>query len=55
MKGGIIKMEKLSSWLFLLIAIVWLLPLIKVPLGVAGDWISVIALAIVAITEIVKG
>ncbi|MEK6889211.1 MAG: hypothetical protein AABW80_03840 [Nanoarchaeota archaeon] len=51
-------MEKLSSWLFLLIAIVWLLPLIGLNAATAVttyNWISVIALAIIAITEIVKG
>ena len=47
-------MQKLSAWLFLLIAIVWLLPLINMPLGVAGDWISTISLAIIAIVEIIK-
>ena len=47
-------MEKISAWLFLLIAIVWLLPLINVSLGAAGPWIATIALAIIGITEIMK-
>ena len=49
-------MEKLSSWLFLIIAVVWLLPLIGVTqLGGIGDWLVVIALAIIGIMGIVKG
>jgi len=54
MKGGI-KMKNLNSWLFLLIAIIWLLPLINVDqLGIAGDWIVVIALAIIGITGLMN-
>lgn len=53
MKGGTDKMQKLSAWLFLLIALMWLLPMINVTqLGVAGDWISVIALVIIGIFEL---
>ena len=48
-------MEKISAWLFLLIAVIWLLPLIGVSLGIAQGWIATIALAIIAITEIAKG
>jgi len=47
-------MQKLSAWLFLLIAVVWLLPLINLSIGVAGGWIAVVALAVIAIFEIVK-
>ena len=46
-------MKKLSAWLFLLIALVWLLPLINITqLGVAGAWIVVIALVVVGINEL---
>ncbi len=46
-------MKKLSAWLFLLIALVWLLPLISIDqLGVAGTWIVVIALAVIGINEL---
>ena len=50
-------MEKISAWLFLLIAVVWLLPLIGVTAlsGNAGSWIATISLAIIGITEVVKG
>ena len=55
-------MKNLSSWLFLLIAVVWLLPLIKVDfleasnIGASniGQWIAVIALAIIGITGLMN-
>ncbi|MDP4039011.1 MAG: hypothetical protein Q8P57_00295 [Candidatus Pacearchaeota archaeon] len=42
-------MDKLSSWLFLLIALVWLLPLIGVVVGnmAVHDWIAVLALIVI--------
>jgi hypothetical protein len=46
-------MQKLNGWLFLLIALVWLLPLVGVnQLGSAGNWIAVVALAIIGIMEL---
>ncbi len=46
-------MQKVSGWMFLVIALVWLLPLVGVTqLGVIGNWISVIALAIIGIMEL---
>jgi hypothetical protein len=55
-KGGA-DMEKLSAWLFLLVAVAWLLPLIGVVIGSMDvhSWIAALALGIAAITEIVKG
>ena len=47
-------MEKLSAWLFLLIGIIWLLPLIAVGTGTWGSWIATLALLIVGITEVMK-
>ncbi len=50
-------MKNLSSWLFLLIAVVWLLPIIKVDFLEAnniGQWIAVIALAIIGITGLMN-
>ena len=47
-------MEKLSAWLFLLIGIIWLLPLINVGTGTWGGWIATLALLIVGITEVMK-
>ena len=49
-------MEKISAWLFLLIAVLGLLPLITVEIG-AGltSWLVTIAFAVIAITEIAKG
>lgn len=46
-------MQKLSAWLFLLIALIWLLPLVGVTqLGAIADWIPVIALAVIGIFEL---
>jgi hypothetical protein len=46
-------MQKVSAWLFLLIALMWLLPLIGVnQLGMIGSWVSVVALVIVGIMEL---
>jgi len=43
-------MKNLKSWLFIIIAIVWLLPLINVDqLGEAGTWIAIIAIALIGI------
>jgi len=44
-------MEKLASWLWILVALVWLLPLIGVTAlaGNTGTWIVVIAVAIIGI------
>ena len=44
-------MDKINSWLFLLIALVWLLPLVNVVVGTQAvhDWIAVVALAIIGI------
>jgi len=48
-------MQKISAWLFLLIAIVWLLPLIGVDALVSvSGWIQTVALAIIAIMEIAQ-
>lgn len=48
-------MEKVSAWLFLLIAVVLLLGLVGLDLGAIGTWIATIALAAAAIVEIAKG
>jgi len=44
-------MEKISAWLFLLIALVWI-PQVGDLLGAANVWVQVVALAIVGILEI---
>jgi len=47
------KMKNVNGWLFLLIAVIWLLPLINVSIGAAASgWIQTIALAIIGITMI---
>ena len=48
-------MQKISAWLFLLIAILWLLPLIGVDIGAAiSGWLATIALGVIAVMEIIK-
>jgi len=56
MKGGNFKMQKISGWLFLLIALTWLLPLLGVTLGNMDvhQWIATIALVIIGIMELKK-
>ena len=45
-------MNKISAWLFLLVALVWLLPLVNVnQLGSIGNWISVIAFVVIGVLE----
>ena len=45
-------MNKISAWLFLLVALVWLLPLVNVnQLGLIGNWISVIAFVVIGVLE----
>ena len=47
-------MKNINGWLFLLIALMWLLPLVGVSTGTGsgnwGGWISVIALAVIGFT-----
>ena len=48
-------MDKIISWLFLLIAVMWLLPLIGVTAGgVAYPWIATIALIIIGLKGLMK-
>ncbi len=45
-------MKNLNSWLFLLVALVWLLPLVGVDFLVSnniGTWIVIIAFAVIGI------
>ncbi len=46
-------MQKISAWLFLLISVLWLLPLISIDIGKVDNWLQVIALAVIAVLEIV--
>lgn len=48
-------MHKISPWLFLIIALMWLLPLVGVSTGTWGAWVSVIALVLVGIFELTRG
>ncbi len=51
-------MEKLSAWLFVVIALMWLLPLVGVATSAGavdwGMWISTIALAVIGLYEAFK-
>jgi UDP-N-acetylmuramyl pentapeptide phosphotransferase/UDP-N-acetylglucosamine-1-phosphate transferase len=47
-------MKNINGWLFLVIALVWLLNAINVTLGTQAvhDWIVVIAIALIGIMEL---
>ncbi len=47
-------LAKWEGWLWLIIALMWLLPLVGVGTGAWGAWIAVIALAIVGISKVQK-
>ena len=47
-------MHKISPWLFLVIALMWLLPMVGVATDPWGSWVSVIALAVVGILEMMR-
>jgi len=47
-------MEKISAWLFLLIGILWLLPLLGVGTGSWGGWLATLALLVIGIAEVMK-
>jgi len=42
-------MEKITPILWLVIALMWLLPLVNVSTGVWGNWISVVALVVIGV------
>jgi hypothetical protein len=46
-------MHKVSPWLFLVIALMWLLQLVMTP-AAWMSWISVIAIALVGVFELMK-
>ena len=52
-------MKNLNGWMWLLIALMWLLPLVGVSTGTGssdwGGWIAVIALAVVGFSEFKGG
>ena len=45
-------MKNINGWLFLLIALMWLLPLVGVSTSTWGAWISVIALAVIGFMDL---
>lgn len=47
-------MNKFSPWLFIIIALMWLLPMVNVDTAPWGDWIATIALALVGILELMN-
>ncbi len=42
-------MNKLIGWIFLIIGILMLLPLIKVSVGMIGDWLVVLGYLVIGI------
>lgn len=47
-------MNKLTSWLVLLIGIILLLPLITLDIGIAGPWIIAVAVIIIGLLLVTK-
>tara|TARA_Y100000034_G_scaffold56670_1_gene69325 strand:- start:357 stop:506 length:150 start_codon:yes stop_codon:yes gene_type:complete len=46
-------MKGLKGWMFLLIALLWLLPMVGVDqLGSIGDWLVVLAVAVIGFVEL---
>jgi len=48
-------MKNINGWLFLLIALMWLLPLVGVSTSTWGTWVAVIALAVIGFMEVKEG
>jgi len=47
-------MHKISPWLFLVIALMWLLPMVGVAAASWMGWVSFIALALIGIMELMN-
>jgi hypothetical protein len=45
-------MQKISAWMFLLIALLMLLPMVSVSLGAVGDWIMLLAYIVIGVMEL---
>lgn len=45
---------KYEPWLFLVIALMWLLPLVGVSTGTWGGWLATIAVALIGIFKLQK-
>jgi len=46
-------MQKISAWMFLLIALLMLLPMVGVSaLGAVGDWIMLLAYIVIGVMEL---
>jgi hypothetical protein len=47
-------MEKINAWLFIIIGILFLLPLITVEIGEIGDWIMMLCFLVIGILKLVS-
>ena len=45
---------KYEPWLFLVVALMWLLPLVGVGTGMWGAWVATIAIALVGVFRLIK-
>ncbi len=48
------ELEKYEGWLWLVIALMWLLPMVGVSTGVWGGWVAVVALVVVGVSKLQK-
>ena len=48
------NLAKFEGWFFLVIALMWLLPLVGVGTGVWGAWVATVAVALVGVSKLMK-
>ena len=46
-------MEKINAWIFIIIGILMLLPLISVNIGVAGSWLIMLGFLVIGVLKLV--
>jgi hypothetical protein len=47
-------MEKINAWIFIIIGILFLLPLISVDIGEVGSWLIMLGFLIIGILKLVS-
>tara|TARA_Y100000310_G_scaffold324059_1_gene385431 strand:+ start:333 stop:482 length:150 start_codon:yes stop_codon:yes gene_type:complete len=48
------ELAKYEGWFFLLIALMWLLPMVGVGTGAWGGWVATVALVLVGVSKLQK-
>ena len=46
------ELAKYEGWLWLIIALMWLLPMVSVPTGVWGGWVATVALVVIGVSKL---